>query len=73
MQQEAVEREFEAEGLHLNFMWRSWYLGAYMGPSEELEAWVRSQVEAWAHRVQIIGKYPSGNPKLAHAILGVLL
>ena len=33
-QEEAVKREFEVEGVHLNFVGGSWCLGSYMGPRE---------------------------------------
>ena len=36
------------EGLTLNFVSVSRYLGAYLGPQAELEACVKPQVEAWA-------------------------
>ena len=49
VQEAAAKREFAAEGLTLNFVSGSRYLGAYLGPQEELEAWVKPQVEAWAH------------------------
>ena len=32
------------------------YLGAYLGPRDELEAWVQPQVEAWSHRLRILGE-----------------
>ena len=41
---EAAKREFAMEGLTLNFVSRSRYLGAYLGPQEELEVWVKPQV-----------------------------
>ena len=40
-QEEAARREFVTEGLLLNFVSDSRYLGAYLGPQEELEAWVK--------------------------------
>ena len=40
-QEEVVKREFAKEGLCLNFVSGSRYLGAYLGPQEELEAWVK--------------------------------
>ena len=46
-QDEAANQEFVKEGLCLNFIRSSWYLGAYLGPQEELEAWVKPQVEAF--------------------------
>ena len=48
-QEEATRREFEVEGLALNFVSGIRYLGAYLGPQEELAAWVKPQVEAWSH------------------------
>ena len=50
-QEEAAKKEFTKEGICLNFVSGSWYLGAYLGPQEELEAWVKPQVEAWDHGV----------------------
>ena len=43
-QEEAAKREFAKEGLCLNFVSGSRYLGAYLGLQEELEAWVKPQV-----------------------------
>ena len=37
-QKEAAKREFAMEGLDLNFVSGSRYLGAYLGPQKELEA-----------------------------------
>ena len=54
-QEEASKREFAVEGLTLNFVSSSRYIGAYLGPQAELEAWVKPQVEAWAHRVRVLG------------------
>ena len=34
-QEEAAKREFAVEGLTLNFVSGTWYLGAYLGPQEE--------------------------------------
>ena len=61
-QEEAVKRKFAAEGVVLDFISGIRYLGAYLGRQEELEAWVKPQVEAWAHRVRVIGKYPDDTP-----------
>ena len=47
--EEATKREFDMEGLTLNYIFCSRYLGAYLGLQKELEAWVKPQVEAWAH------------------------
>ena len=44
------------EGLDLNFISGSWYLGAYIGLWDQLEARVKDQVEAWAHGVRVLGK-----------------
>ena len=39
--QEATKnQEFGVDGLHLNFVGGSRYLGAYLGPREELDTWV---------------------------------
>ena len=46
-----MKPEFAKEGLDLNFVSGSRYLGAYLGPQAELEEWVKPQVEAWAHGV----------------------
>ena len=43
-QEESTRREFVAEGIVLNFISGSRYLGAYLGLQVELEAWVKSQV-----------------------------
>ena len=40
-QEEATSRDFELEGLVLNFVSGSRYLGAYLGSQEELETWVK--------------------------------
>ena len=55
-QEEVSRREFAMEGLVLNIVLGSRYLGAYLGPQEELEAWVKPQVEAWYHGVTVLGK-----------------
>ena len=36
--EEAARREFELEGLNLNYLGGIRYLGAYLGPREELDA-----------------------------------
>ena len=46
VQEAAEKREFAAQGLTLNFVSGSWYLGAYSGPQAELEAWVNPK---WRH------------------------
>ena len=44
-----AKQEFSKEGLVLNFVSGSWYLRVYLGPQDQLEAWVKPQVEAWDH------------------------
>ena len=58
-QEEAAKRHFVVEGLVLVFVSGSRFLEAYLGPQEQLEAWVKPQVEAWAHRVRVQVKYPN--------------
>ena len=53
-QEEAEKREFAMEGLVLNFVIGSRYLGSYLGPQKDLEAWVKLQVEVWAHGVRVL-------------------
>ena len=55
------------EGLTLNFVSGSQYLGAYLGPRDQLEAWVRPQVESWAHGVRFLGKIARRHPQSAYA------
>ena len=55
-QEEAANRGFDLEGLDLNFISGSRYLGAYLGPRDHLEAWLKPQVEAWACGVRVLGK-----------------
>ena len=63
--EEAEKRKFAVEGLDLNFVTVSRYLGAYLGPRDQLEAWVKPQVEAWAHGVRVLGKISRGHPQSA--------
>ena len=72
-QEEAAKRDFSAEGLTLNFVIGSQYLGSYLGPRDQLEAWVKLQVETWAHRVRVSGKIDQRNPQSDYAGLGMLL
>ena len=53
---EAAKREFERVGLHLNYIDGRRYLGAYLGPREELEEWMRPNVKVWAHKVRTLAK-----------------
>ena len=50
-QEEADIREFPAEGFAFNLVSGGSYLGGYLSPQEGLAAWVKPQVEAWAHGV----------------------
>ena len=43
-QEEVAKREFMKEGLDLHFIRGSRYLGAYLGPRDQLEAWLKPQV-----------------------------
>ena len=67
------KKEFAKEGLVLNFIIGSWYLGAYLGLQAELEAWVKPQVEAWAQGVRVLAKIYQQHPQSAYAGLGMLL
>ena len=73
MQEEAAEREVSKEGLCLNFVSGSRYLGEYLGPQEELEAWVKHQVEAWAHGVRVLAKIAQSHPQSTYTGLGMSL
>ena len=66
-------REFEAEVLALNFFSGSRYMGAYLGPQEELATWVKPQVEAWSHGVKVLGKTSRQHPQSAYDGLGMSL
>ena len=71
--EEAAKREFATEGLDLNFVSVSRYLGAYLGPRDQLEAWVKPQVEVWAHGVRVLGKIARRHSHWAYAGLGMSL
>ena len=72
-QEEATKRESAKEGMCLNFVSVNRYLGAYLGLQAELEAWVKPQVEAWAHRVRVLAKIAQWHPQSAYARLGMSL
>ena len=72
-QEEAANWEFAKEGLVLNYVRGSRYLGACLGPQEELEVWLKPQVEAWDHRVRVLAKIARRHPQSAYAGLGMLL
>ena len=70
-QEEAVKREFATEGLIFNFFGVSRYLGAYLGMWDQLEAWVKPQVEAWSHGFRVLGEIARRHPQSANAGLGM--
>ena len=57
----------------LNFVSASRYLGSYLGPQAELEAWVKPQVEAWAHGVRVLAKIARRHPQSSYAELVISL
>ena len=72
-QEESTKKEFAAEGLELNFFCVNRYLGAYLGPQEDLGAWLKPQVEAWAHGVRVLIKIAWRYPQSDYAGLGMSL
>ena len=66
-----MKREFAKEGLVLNYVSGSTYLGAYLGPQAELEAWVKPQAEAWTHGVRVLAKISQRHPQSSYAGLGM--
>ena len=72
-QEESAKRKFAAEGLVLNFVSGSRYLEAYIVLQEELGACIKTQVEAWAHGVRVLGQIALRHPQSAYSGLGVLL
>ena len=68
-----ARREFAAEGVVLNFVSGSRYLGAYIGPQEELEAWLKPHLEAWANGVIVLGKISQRHPQSDYAGLEMSL
>ena len=72
-QEAAAKREFAKEGLDLNSVSGSRYLGAYLGPQAELEEWLKPLVEAWAHVVRVLAKIARQHPQSAYSGLGMLL
>ena len=63
-QEAAAKRDFAKEGLDLNFVSGSRYLGAYLGPQAELEDWLKPQVEVWDHGVRVLAKISQRHPQL---------
>ena len=72
-QEEAAKREFVVEGLEINFVGGIIYLGDYIGPQEEFVVLIKPQVEAWDHRVRVLGKISRRHPQSAYARLGMSL
>ena len=60
------------EGIELNFVGVSHYLGSYLGLLEELEAWVQPQVEAWDHGVRNLREISKRQPQSSNSGLGIL-
>ena len=48
-------------------------MGAYLGPQEELEVWVKPKVEAWAHGVRALVRIAKQNLQSDYSGLGILL
>ena len=59
------------EGLDLNFVSGSRYLGEYLGPRDQVEVWVKPQLESWAHGVVVLGKIARRHPQSAYAGSGM--
>ena len=68
-----AKRDFSMEVLYLNFVSGSKYLGEYLVPQKELVAWVKSQVEAWAHGFRVLGKISRRHPQSDYDGLGMSL
>ena len=63
-EKEKEKKEFEQAGLHLTYVDGSRNLGDYLGPREDLEAWVRLKVGAWSHGVRNLEKIAKQYPSL---------
>ena len=59
--------------MQLNFVSGNSYLGDYLRPREYLEAWVQTQLEAWAQRFIILVKISKRPLKLDYISLGIFL
>ena len=55
-EKEVARQEFEQAGLNINDVDGSRCLGAFLGTKEELEDWVQTKVESWAHGVHTLAK-----------------
>ena len=72
-QEETARKEFSVEGIVLNFVSGSRYLGAYIGLQQELEARVKPQVEAWTHGVIVLSEIERRHPQSAYSRLRMQL
>ena len=72
-QEDTAKREYAAEGIESNFTGGSWYLGAYLSPREEFEAWVKPQMEAWSQGVKVSSKTAKKHPQSIYSGLRMLL
>ena len=72
-EKEAEKRKFKQVGLSLNYIDGSRYLVAYLGPKEQLEAWVSPKVDAWDHRVHTLSKIAKQYPQFAYSGLEMSL
>ena len=61
------------EGLRVNVVIGTQYIGAYVGLEGEKDNWVRPQVKKWAEGVRDLEKVARRNPQMAYASIGVLL
>ena len=61
------------EGLNLKFISGNRHLGAYLGLWDQLDAWVKPQVEAWSHGVKVLAKIARRHSQSAYAGLGISL
>ena len=68
-----VRWEFKQAGLNINYVDGIRYLGSYLGPKEELEAWVQPKVEAWSHGVRTLAKTSKRYTQSVYAGLGMSL
>ena len=59
---ETYRWELERAGLNLNYVDGSRYLGAYLGPMEDLEECLQPKVEACTHGVSTLAKISKHYP-----------
>ena len=67
-----TRRDFEVEGHMIKFVSGSWYLGAFVGPQEDTEAWVAPQVEKWVEGVCSQAKFSAWHPQMEYTGLRML-